>query len=75
MLLLNKSRLGLYNPMTSEKYKYTSSLRTICEMIGAVTGEREFSTADYIREVKEEQWDRKNWDVANDVKLWGIFND
>ena len=42
MLLLNKSRLGLYNPVTSEKYKYTSSLRTICEMIGAVTGERDF---------------------------------
>ena len=67
--------MGLHNTVPSVKDKYNGSLHAICKLIGAVTGEREFSTADYIREVKEEQWDRKNWDVANDVKLWGIFND
>ena len=36
MFPVNKSGLGLKNPVTSEKEKYNSLLREICEQIGAV---------------------------------------
>ena len=40
--------------MTSEKEKYNSSLRESDDLIGAVKGEQDFSTADHIQSVKEE---------------------
>ena len=44
-------------------------------MIGAVTGKTAFSTADKIWEVKGERWDeKKDQDIANDVKLQGIIS-
>ena len=70
---VNKLGLGLQNPVTSSENKYTSLLHESCDLIDAVTGKRDFSTADHIRDFKEEQQDEKNWDDANDAKLWGII--
>ena len=45
-------------------------------MIGVITGEREFSTTDHIRVVKEKRWDRRKYqDDVNDAKIRGIVND
>ena len=53
--------------MTSAAEKYTILLRKICELIGSVTGKRDFSTSDHIRKIKEERWDgKKYWDDVND---------
>ena len=44
-------------------------------MISAVTGMRDFSTADHLQAVIEERWDgKKDRDDANDSKLRGVFN-
>ena len=65
--------MGPYNPVTSSADKYNSSLLVICKLIGAVTVDRGFPTADLIREVKEErQGGKKYWDDMNDAKLCGI---
>ena len=39
---VNKSRLGLHEPVTSSNYKYKSSLCASCKIIGAVTGKSGF---------------------------------
>ena len=46
--------------MTSAKEKYNILLCVSCELIGEVTGEREFSTADHIRVNKrvEAGWEK-----------------
>ena len=76
MLPPNKSGMGLHNPVTSAAEKYTSSLRSSYKLIGAVTGNREFSATDHLWLVKEENWDRKKYqDDVNDAKIRGIVND
>ena len=50
--LVNKAGLGLLNSITSPKDKYNSSICVSCELVGAVMGERSFSTLDYIWSVK-----------------------
>ena len=73
MFPVKKSRLYLQNPVTSLEDNCNSSICAICKLIGAVTGERAFSTADHIWAFKEEQWyGGRYWDVANDAKLWEI---
>ena len=68
--------MGLQNPLTAASKKYTSSLRASYELIGAVTGKREFSTADHLQAVKEERQGGKiNWDGANAAKLREIIHD
>ena len=68
--------LGLKNPITSANEKYNSSLFAISELIGAVKGERDFSTANHIRSVKGKRWYGKKYqDAANDVNLQGIVSD
>ena len=52
MLLVKKSSMVLHKPVTPETYKYTSYLRAIYEIIGAVMGKREFSATDHFQEVK-----------------------
>ena len=45
-------------------------------MIGVITGEREFSTTDHIRVVKEKRWDRRKYqDDVNDAKLQLTISD
>ena len=47
----------------------------ICDLIGAVKGERDFSTANHIRAVKGERQDgKKYWDAVNDAKLQEIVS-
>ena len=61
--------------MTPAKDEYNSLLCLICDLIGAVTGKRAFSTTDHIQAVKEEWWDGvKDQDLANDTKLWEILS-
>ena len=73
---VKKYGLGLHNPVKSAAEKHKILLDASCDMNGAVTGEREFSTADQIWAVKEERRDgKKYWDVVNDAKLWGIISD
>ena len=70
IFLTNKAGLVPHNPVTSTAEKCKSLLRAIYEMIGAVMGKREFSTADNLWAVKEERWDKKKYqDNANDSKL------
>ena len=45
---VNKSGLGLQNPVTSSAEKYTSLLCVRHELIGAVTGERGFHRLSYL---------------------------
>ena len=75
MFPVNKSGLGLQNPVTSAEDKYTSLLLASYELIGAVKVEKEFSTADHLLAFKEERWDGKtDQGVANDVKLRKIVS-
>ena len=75
MLPVNKSGMGLHNPVASVKDKYNSLLCLSCKLIGTVTGERAFSNADHVQVVKGERWDgKKYWGVVNDAKLPGIFS-
>ena len=68
--------MGLQNHIKSEAEKYNSLLHASFELIFAVTDERAFSTANHIRVVKEETWDRKKYrNVANDVKPRVIVRD
>ena len=55
--------------------EYTSLLLAIFELIGTVMGEREFSTADHILAVKEEQQEGKKYQYnVNAAKLWVIVS-
>ena len=73
---LKRDGLVLQNPVKSAAEKYTSSLRASYSLIGEVTREIKFSTADPIWAVKEERWDgKKYWDDLNDTKLRGVVND
>ena len=75
-LPVNKSGMGLQNPEKWSEDKYTSFLCAIYKLIGAVTCETEFSTADRIWSVKEErQGGRKYRDDVNDAKLRVIVSD
>ena len=75
-LTVKKASLGLQNPVTSAADKYTSSICASYNMIGTVTDEMYFSTADQLLEVKEERrYGKRDWDDANDTKLRGIVND
>ena len=56
---VNKYGLGLEDLMTSANKKYLSLLHPIRKLIGAVTGEREFSTADNHLVLREERLDRQ----------------
>ena len=68
--------MGLQNPVTSAADKYTGLLRASYNLIGEVTGVREFSTTDHLQAVNEEMLDgKKDWDDANDSKLKVIVND
>ena len=60
MFPVKKSGMSLQKPVTSAKEKYTSSLRASCKLIGAVTDERLFSTADQIQADKEKRRTGKN---------------
>ena len=61
--------MGLQNPVMSVQDKYTRQLCASDELIVAVKGIRLFSTADHIREVKEERLNKTKWDTTNDAKL------
>ena len=59
MLPLKKDGMGLHKPVTPAVYKYINFIHAIYDLVGAVMGEREFSTADHIQAVKKERWDGK----------------
>ena len=73
---VNKSGLGLYNPVAQAEEKYTGLLCESYDLIGSVTGERELSNADHLWVVKEERRDgKKYWYDGNDAKLRVTVND
>ena len=73
---VKKFRLVLHNPVTQAAKKYAISVCANYELIGAVTGERRFSTADQIWAVKEYQRDgNKDQDESHDAKLSEIVSD
>ena len=47
-LLVNKSGMGLQNPVTLETEKYNNLLRASYKIIGEVTGKKAFSANDRI---------------------------
>ena len=53
MMSVKKSGMGLQNLETSAAEKYTSSLHAIYDLIGTVTGERDFTTNDQLHAVKD----------------------
>ena len=62
--------------MTSVAEKYTGLVRASYNLIGEVTGVRDFSTTDHLQAVNEERLDgKKDQDDTNDSKLKGIVND
>ena len=75
--------VGSLNTMSVKKYglfpanyKYLSLLRVISNLIGIVTGEREFFTADHIMALRDERRDRQNiLDDSKEAKLKGRFKD
>ena len=62
-LPVTKFGVGLQHPVTSAKLKDNSLLHASCKLIVAVKGERDFSTADYIRAVKGKRWYGKNMKI------------
>ena len=52
MFPVEKLGLGLHNPVEMTAKKYTISLRERYYMIGAVTDEMDFSTADHLQIVE-----------------------
>ena len=58
---MNKYMMGLQNPMILSAKRYKISLRARNKLIVAVTCESEFSTADHILSVKEEQHGGKKY--------------
>ena len=59
-MLAKKYILGLQTMVTSANEKYISLQRASTELIGAVTDESEFSTANHLQEVKKEGSEGKN---------------
>ena len=73
---VNKSGLGLLNPVTSSQYKYLSSLWGSAELARAVTGGGAFSNADHLRTLSEERCDgKKDRDFAHKYRLKGLVRD
>ena len=73
---VKKAGLGLQNPVTSADEKYLSSRRASTELIRAVTGEGEFSTADHFLTLREERRDgQKRRDDANGAKIKELVDD
>ena len=70
---VNKSGLGLQDPVKLANKKYPSFLRAICNLIGSVKGYRDFSTADHLLVLREERRDNQKirYD-ANWSKLKGL---
>ena len=67
---INKSRLGLLNPVTPSQRKYLSSLWVSAELVRAVKVGGAFSNADHLRTISEERRDRKKYlDVVHKTKL------
>ena len=74
--LVNKAGLGPQNPEKSAAERYKIPLHVSYELIGAVTGERDFSTANHLQADKEERREgKKDRDDRNGTKLRGIVND
>ena len=72
MFPVNKAGLDLQNTVILAAGRYKSLLRVRYNLIGAVTGKREFSTDDHIWAVNKERRNRKKYrDDANDAKLRG----
>ena len=46
--LVKKAGMSLQNPVTSPPYKYTNSLHMSYDLIGTVTGKKDFSSADHL---------------------------
>ena len=68
-----KYSLGLLNTVTSAQEKYLSSTRGSIELIQAVAGGGEFSNADHLRTLSEDQRERKeSQDVAYKYRLKGL---
>ena len=62
--------------MTPPNNKYLSFLRVRYELIGAITREREFSTANNLLDIREERSDgQKVQDDSNGAKLKGLAKD
>ena len=69
---VNKYRLGLLNPVTSEKVKYLIFQQASTELIRDVTGGA-FSKADHLLALREERRERaKNRYDANNATLKGL---
>ena len=70
MLPVNKAGMGLQNPVTSSEEKYTISLCASYNLIGTVTGDRNFSSTYLIQLFNEVGWyGKKYWYDVNDAKL------
>ena len=67
--------MGIHNTVTSEEYKYTSSLRASDRLIGTVNGKWVFPTVKHIRLFKGDRHEKKNRDTVNDAKLQGTVRD
>ena len=73
---VNKSVPGLQNLVTSANEKFRSSQRARTELIRAVTGESEFSTANNLEADKEERHEgNPPRDDVNDANLEEIIKD
>ena len=69
-MMVKRSGIGLQDPVMSSNDKYLISLRASSELIGAVTGEIKFSTADHLLALREERRGRQKIQYnANDAKL------
>ena len=72
---VNKSGLGLQDPVTSSNKKYPISLHISSKLIGYITGDRSLSTANCLMDLREEKHDRqKIWNDPNKTKLRGLVN-
>ena len=73
MIRAKKAGLGLKNPMTSVESRFLSSRRARTELIWDVIGERIFSTANHLLELRVEICDRqKIRDAAKGTKIGGL---
>ena len=75
-MLVDKSGLGILNPVMSAKEKYLSSQRENAKLIQSVTGGGEFSNSEYLRKLREEKRDgQKDRYEVNKTKLKGLVQD
>ena len=73
---VNKSVLGLLNPVTYLNEKYLSSQSASTELIRAATGEVVFSNADHLLDIREERrHGKKNRHDVNKAKLKELVAD